>query len=51
VADHLEVLYDVDIEAKALGIDLDLELQRTTSPNADPGFLDMLAGVVSRSLE
>lgn len=51
VSDHLEVLYDVDIEAKALGVDLDLELQRTASLNADPAFLDMLAGVVSRAFE
>lgn len=51
VADHLEVLYDVDIEAKALGIELEVELERTASPNADPAFLDMLAGVVSRAFE
>lgn len=51
VADHLEVLYDVDIEAKALAVDLEIELERTASPNADPAFLDMLAGVVSRAFE
>jgi ferrochelatase len=51
VADHLEVLYDVDIEARALAIDLEFELQRTASPNDDPAFLDMLAGVVSRAFE
>ena len=50
VADHLEVLFDVDIEAKGLASDLELELQRTDSPNADPSFLDALAGVVARSL-
>lgn len=51
VADHLEVLYDVDIEAKELSADLHLELERTTSPNDDPRFLDVLAGVVSRAFE
>ncbi|MEA2453123.1 MAG: protoporphyrin/coproporphyrin ferrochelatase [Actinomycetota bacterium] len=49
VADHLEVLYDVDIEARALAFDLEIELARTASPNDDPAFLDMLAGVVSRA--
>jgi protoporphyrin/coproporphyrin ferrochelatase len=51
VADHLEVLYDVDIEAQGLADDLDLELQRTTSPNTDPEFLDALAGVVAKAFE
>lgn len=51
VADHLEVLYDVDIEAKALAFDLEIELERTQSPNDDPGLLEMLAGVVVRAFE
>ena len=49
VADHLEVLYDVDIEAKNLAEDLAIELVRTASPNTDPDFLDMLAAVVRRT--
>lgn len=51
VADHLEILYDVDIEAKALAMDLQMEFERTESPNSDPAFLDVLAGVVSRAFE
>ena len=50
VADHLEVLYDVDIEAQALAEEVGIELRRTRSPNDDPAFLDTLAGVVRRSL-
>jgi ferrochelatase len=50
VADHLEVLYDIDVEARGLAGDLDIELQRTDSPNADPRFLDVLARVVSRAM-
>ena len=50
VADHLEVLYDVDIEAKALADDLGIELRRTPSPNDDPDFLDAVAAVVHRRL-
>jgi len=51
VADHLEVLYDLDIEAKALALELEIELERTSSPNADPAFLDTLAAVVARAFE
>jgi ferrochelatase len=50
VADHLEVLYDVDIEARRLADELELPFARTASPNNDPGFLDALAAVVSRAL-
>ena len=51
VSDHLEVLYDIDIEARQLADDLGIELVRTASPNTAPEFLDMLAGVVTRTLE
>lgn len=51
VADHLEVLYDVDIEAREAARRLGLELVRTEAPNADPEFLDVLAGVVRRALD
>lgn len=50
VADHLEVLFDIDVEAAHLAFDLDMELVRTASPNDDPAFLDMLAEVVRRAL-
>ena len=50
VADHLEVLYDIDVECRALADELGLELVRTRSPNTDAGFLDALAAVVGRSL-
>lgn len=51
VADHLEVLYDVDIEAKKVADDLGMALTRTASPNDDPMFLDALAAVVRRALD
>jgi ferrochelatase len=50
VADHLEILYDIDVEARSLAEELGMELVRTRSPNYDPVFLDMLAGVVERVL-
>jgi ferrochelatase len=51
VADHLEVLYDLDIEAAARARELGLEFARTRSPNDDPDFLDTLAGVVARAID
>lgn len=50
VADHLEVLYDIDIEAKAAGDELGIEIRRTRAPNDDPDFLDVVAGVVQDAL-
>lgn len=50
VADHLEVLYDLDIEAAEVARRLGIELRRTASPNADPDFLEVLAAVVRRAV-
>ena len=49
VADHLEVLHDIDIEAQAAASRVGVELVRTRSPNTDAGFLDALAGVARRT--
>jgi ferrochelatase len=46
VADHLEVLFDIDIEAQGVAREIDLNVVRTTSLNADPAFVELLAGVV-----
>jgi ferrochelatase len=43
VADHLEVLYDLDIEAAARAASAGLAFARTTSMNADPTVLAALA--------
>lgn len=51
VSDHLEVLYDVDVECAQKAAQLGIELVRTRSPNDDPRFLDVLATVVRRALE
>ena len=50
VADHLEILYDLDIEARHLAEEAGLRFERTAMPNADPGFLDVLAAVVREQL-
>jgi len=43
VADHLEVLFDLDVEAQEEARRLGVSLVRTAMPNADPSFLKVLA--------
>lgn len=50
VADHLETLYDLDVEARAVAERAGIPFVRTAMPNADPSFLDVLADVVSDHL-
>ena len=47
VADHLEVLYDLDIEAAGVARELGLPFARTASPNADPRLAATLADAVT----
>ena len=49
-ADHLEILYDLDIEAKAVAEDAGIEFIRTEMPNADPAFVRALAAIVREHL-
>ncbi|HYX79005.1 MAG TPA: ferrochelatase [Actinomycetota bacterium] len=51
VADHLEILYDLDIEAVQVAEDAGVRLVRTEMPNADPAFCDVLANVVRKTLD
>ena len=46
VADHLEILYDLDIEARAITEEAGVRFERTRMPNADPEYLDVLAEIV-----
>ena len=48
VADHLEIRWDLDIEAAERARELGLRLERIEMPNADPAFIDVLAGLVRR---
>jgi ferrochelatase len=50
VADHLEILYDLDVEAQAIAEQAGIRLVRTEMPNADPAFVRVLADVVRRQL-
>ncbi len=46
VADHLEILFDLDIEAARIASDAGVRFERTRMPNADPEYLEVLAQVV-----
>jgi protoporphyrin/coproporphyrin ferrochelatase len=46
VSDHLEILYDLDLEAARRARDLGLGFARTESPNDDARFCDVVAQVV-----
>lgn len=51
VSDHLEIRWDLDVEAAGRAHELGLELARIEMPNADPAFVEVLAGLVQRALE
>jgi ferrochelatase len=46
VCDHIEVLYDLDVEAAAVAKEIGLPLVRAAAVNDHPRFLDMMAAVV-----
>jgi ferrochelatase len=47
VSDHLEILWDIDVEARERAAELGLELDRIESLNDDPAFIRGLADLVS----
>ena len=50
VSDHLEIRWDLDVEAQAKAAELGLQLERIEMPNADPAFVRTLARIVRRAL-
>ena len=50
VADHLEILYDLDVEAQAFAREHGIELRRTEMFNDRPEFIEALAEVVEDRL-
>jgi ferrochelatase len=50
VSDHLEIRWDLDVEAQEKAGELGLKLDRIEMPNADPAFVRTLAGIVERAL-
>ena len=49
VSDHLEILWDLDVEAREKAAALGLELDRIRSLNADPAFVSGLADLVRKA--
>lgn len=50
VADHLEILYDLDVLCRQIAEDAGMHFARTEMPNADPAFVRLLAAVVREHL-
>lgn len=51
VADHLEVLYDIDVEAAELAASLGMRLERTPSLNDAPEFVAAVADLAQAHLQ
>lgn len=50
VCDHIEVLYDLDIEAKQIATTYGLELIRASTVNDHPTFIRMMADMVRKTV-
>jgi ferrochelatase len=50
VADHLEVLYDIDVEAQGVAREAGIRLERARSMNDDPTFIAGLADLAETAL-
>ncbi|MFN3422266.1 MAG: ferrochelatase [Armatimonadota bacterium] len=51
LCDHLEVLYDIDIEAKQKANELGIELRRIEMPNTEPLLIAALADIVTKAMQ
>lgn len=49
LSDHVEVLFDIDVEAMQLASQLNLHLMRISSPNDHPRFIKALANIIIES--
>jgi len=50
VSDHLEIKWDIDVEAVDRARELGMTLSRIDMPNADPALVTTVAGIVRREL-
>jgi ferrochelatase len=50
VSDHLEIRWDLDVEAQEKAAKLGMVLDRIEMPNGEPAFVRTLAGIVKRAL-
>jgi len=50
VSDHLEIRWDIDVEAREKAAELGMQLERIQMLNADPQFVSTLGVIVRRAL-
>jgi len=50
VADHLEILYDLDVEAQQFALESGIEIRRTASFNDRPEFIQALVAVTADAM-
>jgi ferrochelatase len=51
VCDHVEVLYDLDIEARQNAAACGVRLLRAACPNDHPTFIKMMADVITTAID
>jgi ferrochelatase len=51
VCDHVEVLYDLDIEAKKIAEGLNMNFVRASCPNDHPTFIRMITDIIEQQLK
>jgi ferrochelatase len=51
ISDHMEVAFDLDIEAAALAADLGLQFVRAASVGTDPAFVTMIRQLIGERLD
>lgn len=51
ISDHMEILYDLDTEAKELAQELQMEFVRTSTAGTNPKFARMMVDLVQERLE
>jgi len=51
VSDHMEVLFDLDVEAKEHAAELNLPYERASTPGNDPRMVDMIVELIRERLE
>jgi protoporphyrin/coproporphyrin ferrochelatase len=49
VSDHVEILFDIDIEAQAVANEFGVRLERPPALNSDPLFIEMLAQLIEEA--
>jgi ferrochelatase len=51
VCDHVEVLYDLDIDARKIANDMNLMMVRANCPNDHPTFIRMIVEVIGQTMK